>query len=204
MFILEKQNTFVVPRTELTYPCHTMKLHQNAAKAPVDHVMADFEDACPYEFKGPKSRETMVEALNTIDFGQKVVTIRPNNIRSKFFLGDVQGQALIREHNAVVREELARHGGSEVQHTGDGFIATFPGADAAISCAVDVQRSLGDRPASGVAVRVGIHAGDILFEEGRLVGLDASGRERRSSWTISFPTGLPSSTRGPTTSRTGR
>jgi citrate lyase beta subunit len=90
MFILEKQNTFVVPRTELTYPCHLMKLHENAAKAPVDHVMADFEDACPYEFKGQKSRETMVKALNTIDFGQRVVTVRPNNIRSKFFLGDLE------------------------------------------------------------------------------------------------------------------
>ena len=42
----------VVPRSELTYPAHVMRLHQNAAdptKAPVDHVMPDFEDACPYE-----------------------------------------------------------------------------------------------------------------------------------------------------------
>lgn len=90
MFILEKQNRFVVPRTELTYPCHAMKMHVNAAKAPVDHVMADFEDACPYEFKGERSRQTMVEALNGVDFGEKVVTIRPNNIKSKFFLGDLE------------------------------------------------------------------------------------------------------------------
>ena len=32
----------------------------------------------------------MVEALNTVDFGKKVVTIRPNNTRSKFFLGDME------------------------------------------------------------------------------------------------------------------
>jgi citrate lyase beta subunit len=56
--------------------------------------MADFEDACPYEFKGEPSRKTMVEALNTMDFGQKVVTIRPNNIRSTFFLGDVEAAML--------------------------------------------------------------------------------------------------------------
>ena len=51
-----------------------MKLHTNAAsaeKTPVDHVMADLGDACPYEFKGDKSRATMVEALNTLDFGKK-------------------------------------------------------------------------------------------------------------------------------------
>ncbi|MBV8362221.1 MAG: hypothetical protein JO189_30455, partial [Deltaproteobacteria bacterium] len=78
MFILDKGARFVIPRTEMTYPAHSMKLHQNAAdpeKCPVDHVMADFEDACPYEFKGEKSRRVMVEALNTLDFGKKVITI---------------------------------------------------------------------------------------------------------------------------------
>lgn len=90
MFYLEKQQRLVIPRTELTYPCHKIKMHQKAAQAPVDHVMADFEDACPYEFKGEPSRKVMVEALNTIDFGGKVVVVRPNNIKSKYFLGDIE------------------------------------------------------------------------------------------------------------------
>jgi citrate lyase beta subunit len=93
MFVLDNGERFVIPRTELTYPGHSMRLHQNAAdpvKSPVDHVMMDFEDACPYEFKGPKSRQVVVEALNTLDFGRKVVTVRPNNFRSEFFLGDMQ------------------------------------------------------------------------------------------------------------------
>ena len=93
MFVLDEGKRFVIPRTEMTYPGHNMKLHQNAAdpiKAPVDHVMMDFEDACPYDFKGPQSRECVVEALNTLDFGRKVVTVRPNNIRSEFFLGDLE------------------------------------------------------------------------------------------------------------------
>jgi citrate lyase subunit beta / citryl-CoA lyase len=93
MYVLDKGQRFVIPRTEMTYPGHNLKLHQNAAdaqKSPVDHVMADFEDACPYEFKGEKSRKVMVEAMNTLDFGKKVVTIRPNNIHSKFFKGDME------------------------------------------------------------------------------------------------------------------
>jgi citrate lyase subunit beta / citryl-CoA lyase len=93
MYVLDKGQRFVIPRTEMTYPGHNLKLHQNAAdpqKSPVDHVMADFEDACPYEFKGEKSRKVMVEAMNTLDFGKKVVTIRPNNIHSKFFQGDME------------------------------------------------------------------------------------------------------------------
>ena len=97
MYVLDKGTRFVIPRTEMTYPGHNMKLHITAAdavKAPVDHVMADFEDACPYEFKGEKSRKVMVEALNTLDFGKKVVTVRPNNIHSKFFKGDMEAIVL--------------------------------------------------------------------------------------------------------------
>ena len=90
MYVLQKLNRYVIPRTELTYPCHQLKMHQNAAKATVDHVMPDFEDACPYEYKGDASRSTMVEALNSVDFGAKVIAIRPNNIHSKYFEGDIQ------------------------------------------------------------------------------------------------------------------
>ena len=94
MYVLQKLNRFVIPRTELTYPGHLLKMHRNAAGAPVDHVMPDFEDACPYEYKGDASRETMVEALSTLDFGHKVIAIRPNNIHSKFFLGDMEAIVL--------------------------------------------------------------------------------------------------------------
>jgi citrate lyase subunit beta/citryl-CoA lyase len=90
MYVLQKLGRFVIPRTELTYPGHQLKMHQNASTAPVDHIMPDFEDACPYEYKGDPSRGTMVEALNTVDFGTKVIAIRPNNIRSKYFLGDIE------------------------------------------------------------------------------------------------------------------
>jgi citrate lyase subunit beta/citryl-CoA lyase len=97
MFVLDNGSRFVIPRTELTYPGHNAKLHENAAdvvKTPVDHVMADFEDACPYEFKGEKSRKAVVKAFNTLDFGKKVVAFRPNNVLSPFFLGDVEAVVL--------------------------------------------------------------------------------------------------------------
>jgi citrate lyase subunit beta/citryl-CoA lyase len=97
MFVLDGGRRFVIPRTELTYPGHNAKLHENAAdpvKTRVDHVMADLEDACPYEFKGEKSRKVVVKAFNTLDFGNKVVAFRPNNVLSPFFLGDVEAVVL--------------------------------------------------------------------------------------------------------------
>jgi citrate lyase beta subunit len=97
MYVLDQGTRLVIPRTQLTYPGHTMKLHEtaaDAAKAPVDHVMADFEDACPYEFKGDKSRRVLVEAFNRLDFGRKVVTFRPNSIHTTFFKGDMEAVVL--------------------------------------------------------------------------------------------------------------
>jgi citrate lyase beta subunit len=70
-----------------------VKLHRSAADpvtSRVDHVMADLEEACPYASKGEKSRAVTVEALRTLDFGPKVVTVRPNDVRSKFFRGDLE------------------------------------------------------------------------------------------------------------------
>jgi citrate lyase beta subunit len=93
MYLLDDGKRPVIPRTVLTYPAHLPKLHRNAAdpsRAPVDCVMADFEDACPYEHKGERSRRVTLEALNTLDFGKRIVTVRPNNIRSPFFRGDLE------------------------------------------------------------------------------------------------------------------
>ncbi len=105
MFVLDEGRRVVVPRTELTYPGHEMRMHGHAARAQVDHVMADFEDACPYDFKGEKSRSVLVEALNTVDFGDRVVTVRPNNLRSEYFMGDmeaVMSGAVDRFHGIIV------------------------------------------------------------------------------------------------------
>ncbi|HUY20289.1 MAG TPA: CoA ester lyase [Candidatus Binataceae bacterium] len=96
MYLLD-HGRFMIPRTELSYPGHNLKLHQNAAdpvKAPVDLAMADLEDACPYEFKGERSRRVVVEAFNTLDFGAKAIAVRPNGLHSQFFQGDLEALML--------------------------------------------------------------------------------------------------------------
>jgi len=90
-------------------------------------------------------------------------------------LGDEAAQGLIQEHNRLVRAELRRHGGVELQHTGDGFIATFERAAEALRCAGGLQRELAARrlgPSSApLRVRIGLHVGEPLLEEGRLFGV---------------------------------
>lgn len=73
-------------------------------------------------------------------------------------LGDEQWRVLLDAHDAVVRSQLARFGGREVNTTGDGFLATFDGPARAIRCAADIVAAL--RPL-GVAIRAGAHTGEV-------------------------------------------
>ncbi len=79
---------FIVRRSELTVPGHSLKMMAKAASSTADQVMFDLEDACAVSQK-VEARKTVIEALNTLDFGGKIRTFRPNNIRTKFFYRDL-------------------------------------------------------------------------------------------------------------------
>ena len=60
-------------------------------------------------------------------------------------LGDERWLEVLREHNRVFREQIARHGGYEVKSQGDGFMLAFPDPCEALECAVSVQRAFAER-----------------------------------------------------------
>jgi pimeloyl-ACP methyl ester carboxylesterase len=83
-------------------------------------------------------------------------------------LGDRRWRALIEDHHAIVRRELARFRGSEVDTAGDGFFATFDGPARAVRCALairDAVRSL------GLEVRAGVHTGECEVIAGKTGGI---------------------------------
>jgi class 3 adenylate cyclase len=76
-------------------------------------------------------------------------------------LGDEAWAALIRWHDETLRGQFAAHQGEEVVATGDGFFVGFDTPEAALACAVAIQRKLAEhRQAHGFApqVRIGVHA----------------------------------------------
>jgi DNA-binding NarL/FixJ family response regulator len=73
-------------------------------------------------------------------------------------IGDRRWRELLDRHDALIRQELARHGGREVKTTGDGFLALFDGPARAIRCAVAIRDEL---HAEGVEVRIGLHSGEV-------------------------------------------
>lgn len=79
---------FVVRRSELTVPGHSLKMMTKAAASSADQVMFDLEDACAVSQK-IQARQTVIEAFKTLDFQGKIRAFRPNNIRTKFFYRDL-------------------------------------------------------------------------------------------------------------------
>jgi class 3 adenylate cyclase len=81
--------------------------------------------------------------------------------------GDSSWRRVLDEHDSIGRQTVGRHGGTVVKTTGDGVLATFDNASRALECASALRAALQDL---GLAVRMGIHAGEV---EGR--GDDVAG-----------------------------
>jgi class 3 adenylate cyclase/pimeloyl-ACP methyl ester carboxylesterase len=72
-------------------------------------------------------------------------------------MGDRDWHALLDAHDAVVRSQLARFRGREVNTSGDGFLAMFDGPQRAIRCAMAIRDAV---QSLGIEVRAGLHTGE--------------------------------------------
>jgi pimeloyl-ACP methyl ester carboxylesterase len=73
-------------------------------------------------------------------------------------LGDHRWKDLLQRHDKLVRHEISRHRGREVDHTGDGFLVRFDGPARAIRCAVSIREAVRE---VGLEIRAGLHTGEI-------------------------------------------
>ena len=98
-------------------------------------------------------------------------------------LGDAGAQEVLRTHNAIIRDALKAHGGSEIKHTGDGIMASFGLATRALECAIAIQRAFAERnkdvgaqhaaplpSGEPIRVRIGLNAGEPVAEDADLFG----------------------------------
>jgi class 3 adenylate cyclase len=82
--------------------------------------------------------------------------------------GDHAWKHVLASHRGSVRACLVRFGGTEVNTTGDGFLASFDLPSMALRCAAQVVAEARDL---GIEVRAGVHAGEVTLEGADLVGL---------------------------------
>jgi class 3 adenylate cyclase len=72
-------------------------------------------------------------------------------------IGDRDWHALLDAHDAIIRSQLARFRGREVNTSGDGFLAMFDGPQRAIRCAMAIRDAV---QTLGIEVRAGLHTGE--------------------------------------------
>jgi pimeloyl-ACP methyl ester carboxylesterase len=83
-------------------------------------------------------------------------------------LGDAAWRAELDGHDAIVRTQLGRFGGREVNTTGDGFVAAFDIPTSALACARAIAATAAT---AGLRVRLGVHTGECERRGDDLAGL---------------------------------
>jgi len=81
-------------------------------------------------------------------------------------MGDARWLQTRAAHDAVVRRNLAAFRGTEIERTGDGFLATFDGPARAVHCGARIRDDL---RSLGLEIRAGLHTGEIE-RRGREIG----------------------------------
>jgi class 3 adenylate cyclase len=134
----------------------------DAVTAAIDDFLGEGAPASP---EAPAAAPTLVTIL---------FTDMESSAALRQQLGDAKAQELVRTHNTIVRQALKSHAGSEIKHTGDGIMASFPSAIGALDCAVAIQRGvatyLAAHPEAPLGVYVGLNAGEPIAEEQDLFG----------------------------------
>jgi class 3 adenylate cyclase len=120
-------------------------------------IIEEVEERLPWQLRGTRTLEPQ-RVVKTFMFTDIVKSTDLLEV-----LGDEAWEQLLRWHDQTLRSSFVAHHGEEVVTTGDGFFVGFDSAEAALACAVAIQRSLSEhRRAHGFApqVRIGVHAAD--------------------------------------------
>jgi class 3 adenylate cyclase len=83
-------------------------------------------------------------------------------------LGDRQWRDLLERHHSLVRRELHRFRGREIDTAGDAFFATFDGTARAIRCANAIRDAV---TSLGLTIRVGLHTGECEVMDEKVTGI---------------------------------
>jgi class 3 adenylate cyclase len=136
--------------------------HVESVVDAIEEFLGEGEEAAAAAATAPSG---LVTILFTDMEGSTILTQR---------LGDAKAQEVLHAHNTIVRDALKASGGSEIKHTGDGIMASFPSASQALQCAIAIQRAVAARaegqPEAPLRVRIGLNAGEPVAEEKDLFG----------------------------------
>ena len=104
------------------------------------------------------SAEFGLPAVRSRSVGTMLMTDIVGSTERAVQIGDTEWRQQLGDHDRVVRSLLERFGGREVKTTGDGFLAIFNSAGAALLAALAIRDATA---ALGVPIRAGVHTGEV-------------------------------------------
>ncbi len=136
--------------------------HEPTSEDELEEVVGPVDEFLAGEQQRDEAATTDEGGLQTILFtdleGSTALTQR---------VGDDAAQETLRSHDLAVRGALNGHGGREVKHTGDGIMASFRSAVAAVETALAIQQEMAGEE---VRVRIGLNAGEPVAENDDFFG----------------------------------
>ena len=79
--------------------------------------------------------------------------------------GDTAARDIFIDHDNLIRDQLNKYKGKELQNLGDGFMLSFPSASSAISCSCAIQKEMSEK-LPFLKIRIGINFGEVVHREG--------------------------------------
>ena len=99
-----------------------------------------------------------------------LVTKMEDPILLQHRLGVEKTGELINRHNGIARKNLLFHGGSEVEHGGEGFIISFASGGQAVACALAIQKDMPLFDSMVLGLKIGINGGEPIEKSNKLFG----------------------------------
>ena len=81
---------------------------------------------------------------------------------------ETMAMQLVRENRNIQKPLIAKFNGTWLKEMGDGTMSSFPTASDAVNCALEIQRTLFNH--EHIKLRIGIHLGEVMIEEGDVYG----------------------------------
>ena len=96
---------------------------------------------------------------------------------------------LLDVHNRIIQQAVSEHHGTVIKTVGDAFLVDFPSVMHAVQCAQQIQEQFlthnkGTESREQIHVRIGIHLGEVVFENNIAIGSKSLGKMDRYS--VSF------------------
>ncbi len=170
----ERENIFCLidaPSREAVEEMH------NRAHGLIPHKIIEVSSSLVESFLGriydPSEATLNHEGLKVFhdpSFRILLVTKISDPVLLHYKLGADKATELIKHHNDIVRKNLARFEGREVEHAGPGFIGSFASASKAVSCAVAIQNELEESDAATSGFRIALNGGEPVSKSDKLFG----------------------------------